>query len=168
MTFLPSWCRRHFLWAELCLALIVTLGFSLSRDHFGGWIPVMNVLKDNRSAIYQTATSIFGSLLGFAIAALSLLISFSGSPSLKLVQESNHYPTLWKTFAAANRALGLATVASFLALIFDRDRSPSRLIFFAVFYAAMLAALRVARCIWILEQVVRVVAGKTKPAVDCS
>jgi len=168
MTFLPSWWRRHFLWAELCLALIVTLAFFLWCDHFGGWIPVIDVLKDNRSAIYQTATSIFGSLLGFVIAALSLLISLSGSPSLKLVQESSHYPTLWKTFATANRALSLATVASFLALIFDRDSSPSRLIFFAVFYSAMLAALRMARCVWILEQVVRVVAGKTKAAVDRS
>jgi hypothetical protein len=121
---------------------------------------VMNVLKDHRSAIYQTAASIFGSLLGFVIAALSLVIGFSGSPSLKLVRESSHYPTLWKTFAAANRALGLATVMSFLALIFDRDHCPSRLIFFAVVYAALLAALRVGRSVWILEQVVRLVAGK--------
>jgi hypothetical protein len=120
----------------------------------------MNVLKDHRSAIYQTAASIFGSLLGFVIAALSLVIGFSGSPSLKLVRESSHYPTLWKTFAAANRALGLATVMSFLALIFDRDHCPSRLIFFAVVYAALLAALRVGRSVWILEQVVRLVAGK--------
>jgi hypothetical protein len=104
-------------------------------------------------------------LTGFCIAALSLVIGFSGSPSLKLVRESSHYPTLWKTFAEANRALGLATVMSLLALIFDRDHSPSRLIFFAVVYAALLAALRVGRSIWILEQVVRLVAGK-KPTID--
>jgi len=160
MSFLPGWWKRHFLWAELCLALVITLAFFLWCDRFGGWILVMNVLKDHRSAIYQTAASIFGSLLGFVIAALSLVIGFSGSPSLKLVRESSHYPTLWKTFAAANRALGLATVMSFLALIFDRDHCPSRLIFFAVVYAALLAALRVGRSVWILEQVVRLVAGK--------
>lgn len=154
--------RRHFLWVEFAISVLIGL-------FAGYWIRYRNgagvcdrLLAQNRAAVYGTLASIFGSLLGFVITAASIVLGFSGSESLSVVRGSRHYPTLWRVFTASIRALAFATVVSVSALIIDRDGQPNRTILCFLLFAVILATLRIGRCVWVIEQIILLVSSRSK------
>ena len=173
MKWLVQCYRVHFLWAELALAILITTAVVVWVEWLGGKSLVDATLKDNRAAVYGTLATIFGSLLGFVITAASIVLGFSASEHLAIVRESKHYPTLWRVFAASIRALALATIATLAALIIDRDTATSHPAMYIVLFASILAIFRLARCVWILENVTMLVARpprdkKQKPPSESS
>jgi hypothetical protein len=112
--------------------------------------------------VYGALASIFGSLLGFVIAAVSIAVGFSGSERLDVVRKSKHYPELWNAFNHAIRSLGLATFVALMALILDRDSKPHCWMAYATAVTALLAALLLGRSVWVLEQLVLIVARPNK------
>ena len=156
---LPGFWKRRFLVVEVVLALIGAAAFAIWYFAFCGAATVATSLDGNRATLYGTAASIFGSLLGFAITATSIVLGFSASDRLAVVRGSAHYPQLWKTFSASIRALAVATVVSIVCLIFDRDRSPNTWLTTIMVFSVLLASLRVARTIWVLEQIIALVTA---------
>jgi hypothetical protein len=154
MKLLPPWWRANFLLAEGALAVLVAAAFWLFGGYVDGNSTVWRVLEGNRGAVYGTLASIFGSLLGFAITAVSIVIGFANHERLAVVRESRHYPTIWKVFFSAIRTLGLATAMALAGLVIDRDRSPHISIFYLTTFASLLAILRIVRCAWVLENIV--------------
>lgn len=162
MKILPKWWRRYFLLVELCLAVALTAAFVVWYNRFGGQAYLSSFLQGNRAAIYGTAASIFGSLLGFVITATSIVLGFSTSDRLKVIRESKQYKTLWQVFSATIWALALATITSFLSLIFDRDSHHVPFLFFAAVFGAALAFFRLLRTIWVLENVIALITMPAK------
>ncbi len=162
MTLLPKWWRTHFLNVELSLALLCGASFFVGASLYGGGAILEDTLKGNRGAVYGALASIFGSLLGFAITAVSIMVGFSTDERLTVVRESKHYPTLWKVFTATIRTLGFATVVALFGLILDRDSHPVNAVQYLTVFASVLAALRLARCAWVLENVITLVADVSK------
>lgn len=158
---MKSWWGRNFLVAEFGLSAAITVGFAIWAWGGGGWPDVDNTLKDNRTALYSVLASVFGALLGFVIATASIVLGFVGTDRLTVVRESRHYPTLWKAFTAAIRATGFATLVALVGLIVDRNDDPSRAMLTIAIFATTLAVFRMARCIWILENVIRLVTVPT-------
>lgn len=162
MKVLPKWWRANFLHAEFGVALLCGLIFVIWAQVCGGGALIQETLNGNRGAVYGALASIFGSLLGFAITAVSIVLGFSTTERLAVVRESRHYPTLWKVFTATIRTLGLATVVALLGLILDRDGSPMKWVLYFTVFTMILAALRLSRCVWILENVIELVTGHSK------
>jgi MFS family permease len=162
MRILPQWWRTHFLRAEFVVAALLALGFMVWGEYSGGAALVDATLKGNRGAVYGALASIFGSLLGFAMTAVSIVLGFSMSERLAVVRESRHYPTLWRVFLSGIKALGVATIVALIGLVFDRDSAPFRWVLYGCVMTAILAFLRLARCIWVLENIVSLVASPPK------
>lgn len=158
MRLFPAWWRSQFLWAEFGLSALVGLAFFGWAICYEGVDTLHTVLNGNRGAIYGALASVFGSLLGFAITAVSIVIGFASHERLALIRQSPHYPTVWKVFFAAIRALGFATLVAMTGLILDRDNAPRYPLLYVMFFATTLATLRVARCAWVLENVIELVA----------
>lgn len=150
--------RRNFLSVELVFAALVLAAFVIWAELFHGTPTLERLLHDRRDVIYGTAASIGASLLGFVLATTAIVIGYSQSERMRLVRTSPHYPTLWKIFIAAIRALSSVTVVAIAALILDRKDAPANLLVFLLAGTSILAALRLARCIWILEKVISVIA----------
>ncbi len=89
-----------------------------------------------------------------AITSMSVVLGLASAPQLAIVRNSKHYPDLWKVFTAATRALGIGTLIALAGLILDRDSSPVRFILETCVGAAILCVLRLARCLWVLEQII--------------
>jgi hypothetical protein len=151
---LLAWWRAHFLLAEFIVALLVAMAFAVWSASPDGARLVAQTLAGNRAAVYGALTSLFGALLGFTIAAMAIVLGYASDNRLRIVRESRHYPTLWRVFIAATRALALATGAALLGLVLDRDRAPRALILDLVVGATMLAVLRLARCLWVFERII--------------
>ncbi len=162
MSVFPQWWRERLLAAELVVAIIVSSSFVLWSEVFRGMEFTEQLLRGNRGAIYGTLASIFGSLLGFVITTVSIVIGFSASERLAVVRESRHYETLWKVFMSTIKVLGLATLAALGGLLFDRDNAPSRLVLYVCGFMIIIATLRLARCVWVLENVIELVTKSAK------
>jgi uncharacterized membrane protein len=162
MTLLPRWWRANFLVVELVIAIVLTTAFALWYSRSGGELIVADVMRGNRAAIYGTLASILGSLLGFAITAISIILGFIPQERMAVLRESAHYNDLWQTFMAAIRALALATVATLLGLVLDRDTSPIAWLDHLCVFSILLSLFRVFRCVWILEKVIRLMTLPSK------
>ena len=168
MNRLRSCWERHFLPAELGVAVAATLVFVAWATFFGGQIQIQELLEGNRTDVYGALASVSGALLGFTITAISIALGYAQSDRLAIVRESPHYPTLWAVFASANRALAMATVFSLVGLAIDRDIAPTPGIQYITVFAVLLSSLRLGRCIWVLDNVVGLVTAESKarPAGD--
>ena len=75
---------------EVLLALVVTAAF-VFWYYFGDGVVVVNrVLAQNRGQVYGTLASILASLLGFVIAAVTILLTLWPMKALKLLKDSAH------------------------------------------------------------------------------
>lgn len=160
MKFFPSWWRKNFLIAELGVAASTLLALLLWW-HFGaGKDSLAEIVHGNRAPIYGTLASIFGSLLGFVITSLSVVLTFSTSERLSVLKQSKYYPQIWKVFTSAIRWLGASTVAWLIALFLDKESSPEPHCLLACIPVAVLAIFRLIRCGWVLERMVETLTAQ--------
>lgn len=152
--------KKHFLFAEFILAVLLTVAFTVWYCAFDGARPAAALLQGNRATFYGTTASILGSLLGFVITATSIVLGFSTSDRLVVVRESAAYPMLWNTFSDTIRTLAFATIVSLACLLFDRDSAPTSWLAIPLVFSLLLSLFRMRRTIWVLEQIIALV---TKP-----
>lgn len=145
--------------------MVLALGLAYASERFDAGRTIDGVLTENRATVYGTLASLLGSLLGFVITALSILLGFSDSPRLEFLRGSKHYETLWRVFIKTIEALALATAVSLAGLFFDRESQPRSVIAYAVAWLLILTVFRVGRCVWILKRVVQILSqpSKTRP-----
>jgi len=160
MRLYPTWWRKRFLHVELGIAILVATGLLYWWGYGSGARVLAGIVHGNRGQIYGTLASIFGSLLGFVITALSVVLGFSSSARLSVIRGSRYYKQLWDVFTSAIRVLGFTTVAWLLALFFDREAAERPLILVSCIAITFLAILRLARCVWVLERIVEVLTSK--------
>ena len=155
--------RRHFLGLEAAVVIGLTGLLACWMFFFDGVAYVQELMQGGRSTIYGTTASIGGTLLGFSITGLSLLLSFSSSPRLSLTRNSKHYPTLWKTLAQATRCLGALTISALVCLAWDKESAqlPWLVIPFCLFVG--LSVVRLLRVVWIVEQIVGIISKSPQP-----
>jgi len=159
MALYPQWWRKRFLSVELVIALMVAAAligwctWGTGRDFL---TPLVN---GSRAAIYGTLATLAGSLLGFVIATQSIALGFIAAPRFKVLQNSEAYRQLWDVFVSAIRVLGWTTLGWLVALFFDRENSPKPLIFELCLGISFLALLRLIRCVWVLENLVRILTA---------
>jgi hypothetical protein len=156
---LGEFWRKNFLGAELFLALVVTALFVVWAEWIGGSAELQGLLDGRRSTVYGAFAAIAGSLLGFVIATISIVLGLSSSPRLKRVRDSAAYGTLWSVFTASIKSMGFATVALLAALLFDREGAPKLWLLYVATGSVLLAFLRLWRCIWALEHVIKIVSS---------
>lgn len=155
MSLLPDWWNRQFLAVEGGCVVVATAGVVMWAERFGGSGRIDQLLQGNRGAVYAAMASIFGSLLGFVITAVSIVITTSDSARFGILRGSPHYGTLWKTFMSAIRGCAVATISTLVGLAADRDKSPRMWVTYLCVFAVLYASVRMARCIWVFETIIK-------------
>ena len=89
MSCISRFWNKNFLNCELALSILVGIFFVIWVVWFGGSAIVDNILNGNRSAVYGVLASIFGSLLGFVITALSIIIGYSANEKFEILRHGS-------------------------------------------------------------------------------
>ena len=156
MKILPNWWQRKFLRFEFLLACLLALVFILwvatcARTGSDGFLTTAE-----RSSLYGILATLFGSLLGFAITAFSIMIGLAGSAALALLRDSGHDQTLVQILSSAIRSLGFGTLAALFAfLVNDGPWLVSVGALAGVALAFFVSFFRVARIAWVLIKIAR-------------
>ena len=154
--------ERHFLGLDALIAVGLAAGLA-TWMFFEGKCQIEELVHGNRANIYRTLAGVSGTLLGFTLASASFAMNVISSPRLAMLRNSQHYPALWRTFFQTTWFLGALTLAALVCMIWDRDDSPTTWLVVPVTLFVCLSVFRLARVIWILEQVIGVLA---KPSPD--
>jgi carbon starvation protein CstA len=149
-----NFLRVEFLFSVL---LVVLLAWWLETQESAGLL--QRFMDGDRGKVYSALSAIFGSLLGFVIAAVAIVIGHAGSPRLAILHKAGQMETLWAVFTASMRALAGATIVAVVGLVFDTGREIRAPIVLLTVFSSVLASFRVMRTIWVLENVIRIAAG---------
>ena len=117
---------------------------------------VDSFLRGIRSCMYGTLAISSCLLLGMVLLTQVLLINYSDRKSLEFFKRSKHYPLFWKIFSRSTRASATLALVAILSLVFDRDSSPCRLLLCLSASMGVLALVRLARCLWAVENMVEI------------
>ena len=163
---MPDFWEQRFLSLEFWAGIAITIAVAVAIEHYNALalLPAKILLTD-RSIIYGAVASIFGSLLGFVMATVPIVFAFSGMSRLRLLRETKQYPTMWRVFTSAIRWLGGATIFALVAMVLDRG-GWGRITFYLCVGTALIAVFRVMRCVWVLEQMVAVIAKPGRSGAD--
>ena len=151
-----------FLLLEFVLAVVACSAFVVWAVCFDGAARVEEVLQGNRADVYGTLASICGSLFGFTITAVSVVMATSGSPRLQVVRASKHYGDMWQIFLSSIRCLGAATIILIVGLLVDRDEAPRMWVFYMALFTISVVMVRLARVVWVLGRVIQLVNSPSR------
>ncbi len=154
--------EANFLTAELVLAVVLAILFYIWSEFIDKNSFLSQYFVGNRESIYTALVALFGSLLGFSITAVSIVLGYANSDKLEIVRISSHYMDLWDTFKSAIAVLAFATMTTLVGLIFDRDSAPVNAILYLNVFASILSFFRIARCIWVLNYIIVIVTKQRK------
>ena len=150
-----SFLERHFRPVQLGLAILVS-AVVVGVGEFGvGRAAVEGALAGNRGALYGAIAQIAGSLTGFTITALTVVIGFVERPQFVVIRQSRQYWPTMRIFFDATAAEAALCVTALIALFTDTDSNPRIALSYLVLLLVAIAAVTMWRCLWALEKIVR-------------
>lgn len=152
-----AWWEDHFEVLEGLSAVFLAAAVAAWIYCGNGWAFIAPLLHDKRAAIYGTLAALLGSLLGFVIAAVAIVIG--EADRLGFIRQAGQLPALFNVFRMSISALGIGTIIALVALVADGEPSPQRWVPPLVLFGCTLSFFRVRRAIWILKAVMRRAAG---------
>jgi hypothetical protein len=152
--------KKYFLVIDFIFCLLITFSLIVWSKYFNGFFVISNLLENNRANIYGTLATIFGTLLGFVITGLSIVVGYSTDQKLKLIRDSASYKQLWNTFLSTIKILAISTIMCIVALVWDNDQTPNEYILYIMFFFTLLSALRMWKIVWVLEELTKILTLK--------
>ncbi len=145
---------------HLAMGLVVAVAVYLAADRYAT-TDVAAFLKDRRQALYAALVSVHITMLGFALATLTVVLGYAQSPRFQVLRDSAWFAALFGVFTAALRVLALAFAAALAGLLFDRNDAPLAVLTAFAAGSTVAALARVVHLLSVLEKVVRV--GDQRP-----
>ncbi|ALE91161.1 hypothetical protein AOC05_00275 [Arthrobacter alpinus] len=111
-------------------------------------------LADDPAIVYGAVVTLQGTLLGFVLAALTIVLGFSQSPQFKILKISGQLPTLYNVYIAGIRAHAVSTGTALIALLVTVGSSIAPTLAWLVATTCTLALVRLGRTLWATKKVV--------------
>lgn len=126
---------------------------------------VCDFLTGRRQDLYAVVVGVHATMLGFALATLTVVLGYAQSPRFQVLRDSRWFAALFSVFTHALRAFALALTVALLALLFDRDGRPEHLLTALVGGTTVTALASLVHLLSVLERVVRIVSSSpARPA----
>ena len=109
------------------------------------------------NSLYGALAQIFASLLGFCIAAISIVLGYAHDDRLAFLRRSKHYRELWGAFMRAIRWLAVAALVNLVGLFVQTEETSILLLAWVAGMSSLYAIYRLAHCVRVLDGVIRVV-----------
>ena len=154
-----AWRRDYWLWVLFFVIGLVSppVGQLGPVDSF-----IRDVLEDRRGGIYSVLVGLEGTVLGFIIAALTIVIGYSTSPRFEILRDSRHWSAIFQAYTRGAKGIAVALLFALVGLIFDSDKAPNAPLTVANTAALLVAGVLISRVIYVTERVVKVVIN-TRP-----
>lgn len=154
-----SHCARYV--APILVVIVLPISVALARRF--GLFPLASSIGHHFGSAYGVLAQIFASMLGFVIAAITIVLGYANDERMSFLKLSRHYGALWQSFMSAIRWLAVASAISLVGFLVQVGDSPLMWIVYPVCGVSLMAVLRLTSCIKVLDGVVKLV---TRPVED--
>lgn len=142
--------KNTFLWTDIIIVVVIELILFGSVWKFK--IDLNEIFTSSiRSSLFGSLIGTFGTLLGFIITALSILIGIKENEYIKALKETQHFRDICLIYFNTSIWLGIATFYSIVALILNCNIVPIILIGSFIYFVCIA---RVARCLQMLKRII--------------
>lgn len=145
---------KNFLIFEFGLSVVLVILLILTVQCFYLNDIVAHTFMGVKTSFYATVAQIEGSLLGFVIAGVSILLTMSESPAMIILKKSPFFRTIFEVFTSSAKYFALSTIISLVAMVSDKDDSLNMALMYLVIWCIIITILRLARCLWILDKII--------------
>jgi hypothetical protein len=163
-----SWAdvyHRHFLAIELGIAALIAVLFWAAIQFSWRDDGLAESLKGIRQPVYTSVVSLAGSLLGFVIASIPIILGFGQFNRLKIVRASPHYGEIFRIFFQAIYWLSFAIIWALICIIVDKDETPKVWASFLMVFFFLALVSRVFRCVWVLRKITLIATKEAEASI---
>jgi hypothetical protein len=144
-------------WVPEAAAFVVAVVVALFANHriealVHGW------LASDGSGIYSALVGLHGSLLGFELAALTIVMGYIQTPRFEVIEESGQLGNLLRTYLASIRASSIAVGSALVGLVVIWPSWIYSLSGWLVTLTSTVAFMRLVRTLWVTGNVVHLIA----------
>lgn len=154
--------------ALLAVAAVLTWQWPSSVDGALTWLrdplssALQDIVPDSREALYGSLAGVNAGLLGFILAALTILFGHVHSDRFAVVRTSNRLTTLIYVYLAGIRSHAVALALSLIAIFVNQAGHSGNVTVALVLFASVIALVRLLRVLWITEQVAFLLVGRNE------
>ena len=158
-----AWVRRfhnrHFLTVDLGAAAGATLALRLAASHAPAIRWFWSAMSSpSSSSLYGTLAGVTGTLLGFVITGLSVILALGQQPQFQILRESGQIRTVWRIYMETIAWLAGATVWSLTGMLLLEGGGASGQTASLVETALIaITGMRLYRCVWVLKEMLEIV-----------
>lgn len=118
--------------------------------------------QDSLNVVYRTGATVAASLLGLMMATVTLMVTLLRSERLSELRDSGHQTELTGLFFSTIKCLGVMTIVALIGLLLDTGPSIQWSFDLFALAGALLAGIRVARSISMLQLIVNLMLKANK------
>lgn len=115
---LPDFARELLIFAIVFIVLWRVASIHTVHRH------LYSYLANQRGGLYTTLLTVEGTLLGFVVAVLTIVLGYAQASRFEIVRRSPHWAALFGSYTRAMRWSAYATASFLIGLLADRDSSP--------------------------------------------
>jgi hypothetical protein len=104
---------------DVTLGIALPVVISVILQRVGLAAPLYGLLCKDGTTIYGSLVATLASLLGFAIAAISIVVGLISTPKFAELRGSAKYGDFWKAFTWTIQGLGCATLICLIAIFLN-------------------------------------------------
>jgi hypothetical protein len=147
--------EKNFLLSDFLISVILISIVILLSNVLWESSEIESWIMFRYSEFYTLLTTISGTLLGFVITGVAILLVFPSSERLKELRKSKHFKTIYDVYFSSIKFLALTLIFSFIGFLCDENFI--LLIFYIVIWLTIISILRIWRCYWILKNIIDIV-----------
>lgn len=106
------------------------------------------------NSVYPIIATISGTLLGFIITSVSIIVTFTESEKIKLLKETGYYDKLFKIYFDTIKSLAITTLISIIGIV---SNSENIIWIYIIMASVVFSGLLMWASIWALEMIIRIV-----------
>ena len=153
---MPPSYGRHFLWYELFFSIVVMVAAWFIVEKTVGQFGLDAFLGSSRQSLYGSTAEIAGALLGFVLAGIAIIMALPDTRILRKIRSTKAYSQVNTIFFSTLRYLAATTVLALIALFVDTADHSFVILFYFSTWGLLISSLRLARCFWVLGQLVTI------------
>lgn len=152
--------RKRFLLYEALIGLLVSIFALYISVMIFGKGEVTNSIVAYKRFLFPLIAQITGTLLGFVITAVSIIISLIDKDIFRDFRGSDSYSELYKVYFSSIKWLGVTTLAAIIGIF--TPGSIDIYFFSVILFLALVSTLRLWRTVWVLTNIVEIVRIRSK------
>jgi hypothetical protein len=144
----------------------VGIGYTMAAKASTGYWSVGSADSGTRQALYISLAASSGALLGFAITAVSILVTLGDGPRITWLRQQDAFAQTRVVFMTAIRGLGIATLLYTALILLDDGNDVAAWLQGLIVAVFVLVVVRLGWLVWLLNQLVSLATEDRKVSRD--